>query len=146
RKLAALPGGQGFRALQREMSTSLLLLFGATCAVLLIVCANLANLMMARATVRSQENAVRMALGAGRLRLLRQWLTEGLVLSILGGLLGVLIAFWIKASLLTFIPAVVRGNLTAGFGLRQYLFILLVSIVVGVVFSLAPAIQAARQV
>jgi predicted permease len=144
-RIAVLPGAQGFQSLQREMRTSLLLLFGATCAVLLIVAANLANLMMARATMRSQENAVRLALGAGRLRLLRQWLTEGLVLSTFGGVLGVFIALWIKAGLLTFIPADVRLNLASSFGWRQYLFIVVVSVLVGVIFSLAPAVQSARQ-
>src|SRR5829696_2201960 len=84
-RIALLPGDQGLRYLQTELKTSLLLLFGATCAVLLILCANLANLMMARATVRAQETAVRLALGAGRLRLLRQWLTEGVVLAAIGG-------------------------------------------------------------
>ncbi len=146
RKIAVLPGGQGFQGLQSEMRTSLWLLFGATCAVLLILCANLANLMLARATVRAQEISVRLALGAGRLRLLRQWLTEGLVLAILGGALGVFVAFWVKSALLRFIPSDVRVNLEATFGLRLYVFILLVSLVVGIIFSLAPALQAARQV
>lgn len=84
-RIAVLPGDQGLRHMQVELKTSLLLLFGATCAVLLILCANLANLMMARATVRAQETAVRLALGAGRLRLLRQWLTEGVVLAAIVG-------------------------------------------------------------
>jgi predicted permease len=145
RRIALSPGGQGFQALQKEMRTSLLLLFGATCAVLLILCANLANLMMARATVRAQEIAVRLALGAGRLRLLRQWLTEGLVHALLGGALGVFVAAWIKAGLLRFMPAGVRVNLESIFGFRLYVFILLVSLFVGVVFSLMPAVKAARQ-
>ena len=115
-RIALRPGAQGFQSLQNEMKTSLLLLFGATFVVLLIVCANLANLMMARATVRAQEIAVRLALGAGRLRLLRQWLTEGVVLSLLGGAVGVFIALWLKAGLLAFMPADVRANLNAGFG------------------------------
>ncbi len=145
RRFAVLPGGQGFQSLQKEMRTSLTLLFGATCAVLLILCANLANLMMARATVRAQEISVRLALGAGRLRLLRQWLTEGLVLSLLGGLVGILVALWIKAGLMVFIPTDYRSNLTAPSDWRLYVFILALAIVVGIVFSLAPAIQAARQ-
>ena len=145
-RIAALPGDQGLRYLQNELRTSLLLLFGATCAVLLILCANLANLMMARATVRAQEIAVRLALGSGRLRLLRQWLTEGVVLAVIGGVVGIFIALWIKAGLIAFIPPDYRQNLNASFDWRLYAFILGVSILLGVAFSLVPAIQAARQV
>ncbi len=144
RQIVMQPGGQGIRTLQNELRTSLLLLFGATCVVLLILCANLANLMMARATVRAPETAVRMALGAGRFRLLRQWLTEGLLLSLLGGLAGLIVATWIKAGLLMFIPAGTRGNLNTPFGWRFAGFVMLISIVVGLLFSLVPAIQAAR--
>jgi predicted permease len=144
-KITVLPGNQGFQHLQEDMRASLWLLFGATCAILLILCANLANLMMARATVRAQEIAVRMALGSSRWRLLRQWLTEGLVLSILGGAVGIVIALWIKSALMKFIPPDVRLNLESSQGLRFYGFILLVAVVVGLVFSLAPGIQAARQ-
>ncbi len=145
-RIAAIPGDQGLRHLQIELRTSLWLLFGATCAVLLILCANLANLMMARATVRAQEITVRLALGAGRLRLLRQWLTEGVVLSTIGGVVGIFIALWIKAGLIAFIPPDYRQNLNASFDWRLYVFILGVSLVLGIAFSLAPAIQAARQV
>jgi predicted permease len=145
-RIAAIPGDQGLRHLQLELRTSLWLLFGATCAVLLILCANLANLMMARANERAQEIAVRLALGAGRLRLLRQWLTEGVVLSALGGVVGVFIALWIKAGLIAFIPPDYRQNLHASFDWRLYGFILGVSILLGIAFSLAPAVQAARQV
>jgi predicted permease len=145
-RIAVIPGDQGFRHLQAELKTSLWVLFGATCAVLLILCANLANLMMARATVRAQETAVRLALGAGRLRLLRQWLVEGMVLAIFGGAVGVVIALWIKSGLMAFIPADFRVNLSGPFDWRLYLFIFGVAILLGVAFSLAPAIQAARQV
>ncbi len=143
-KIALQPGAQGFQSVQTELRTSLLLLFGATFVVLLILCANLTNLMMARATIRAQEIAVRLALGAGRIRLLRQWLTEGLVLSVLGGALGIFVAIWLKAGLLKFIPKDFRSNLDAPFDWRFYGFIMLVSLLVGVAFSLAPAIQAAR--
>ena len=144
-RIAAMPGEQGLRFLQTELRTSLLLLFGATCAVLLILCANLANLMMARAIVRSQETAVRLALGAGRLRLLRQWLTEGIVLAVIGGIVGIFIAVWLKGGLLAFIPADYRANLSPA-DWRFYAFIFGVTILLGLVFSLAPAINAARQV
>jgi len=145
-RIAAVPGDQGLRYLQVELRTSLLMLFGATCAVLLILCANLANLMMARATVRAQETAVRLALGAGRFRLLRQWLTEGVVLALIGGAAGIFIAIWIKAGLIAFIPPDYKQNLAVSFDWRLYAFILGVSVVLGLAFSLAPAIQAARQV
>ena len=144
-RIALMPGDQGLHQLQVEMRTSLLLLLGATCAVLLILCANLANLMMARATVRAPETAVRLALGAGRWQLLRQWLTEGVVLSIMGGVLGVVIALWIKAGLMAFIPKDFRANLNTASDWRLYAFILGLAIVLGFAFSLAPAIQAARQ-
>jgi predicted permease len=145
-RIAVLPGEQGFLQMQTDLSTSLWLLFGATCAVLLILCANLANLMMARATVRASETAVRLALGAGRMRLLRQWLTEGVVLALMGGAAGVFIALWIKIGLIAFIPQDYKANLSSSFDWRLYVFILGVSILLGFAFSLAPAIQAARQV
>lgn len=145
-RIAVMPGDQGLRHLQTELRTSLWLLFGATCAVLLILCANLANLMMARATVRAQETAVRLALGAARLRLLRQWLTEGVVLAAMGGVAGVFIALWIKAGLMVFIPPDYRANLGFSFDWRLSAFIFAVAILLGLAFSLAPAVQAARQV
>src|ERR1044072_9862632 len=131
-RIAAIPGNQGLRYLQTELRTSLLLLFGATCAVLLILCANLANLMMARATVRAPETAVRLALGAGRLRLVRERLTEGVVLAIAGGLVGVVIALWIKSGLMAFIPPDFRVNLSGPFEWRLYGFIFGVAILLGI--------------
>ncbi len=144
RQVVLEPGGQGFQTLQKEMRTSLWMLFGATCFVLLILCANLTNLMMARATVRAPEIAVRLALGASRLRLLKQWLTEGLLLSVCGGAAGIFVSTWIRAGLLFFLPAQARGNLNTPFGWRFAVFVILISVFVGVLFSLAPAIQVAR--
>jgi predicted permease len=144
RRIVVSPGGQGFQTLQREMRKSLLLLFGATCVVLLILCGNLTNLVMVRATVRSHEISVRLALGAGRMRLLRQWLTEGIVLALLGGAAGIVVAFWLKAGLLLFVEPSLRANLDAPMSWRFVGFVFLVSLAVGVAFSLAPAIQVAR--
>ena len=143
-KMRLLDGSQGFQHLQREMKTPLLLLFGATGIVLLILCANLANLMMARDAGRDQEIAVRRALGAGRWRLLRQWLTEALLLSVLGAVAGVLVALWLRTALLSFIPLDYRMNLDAPLGWRFIGFTLLVSLVVGVTLGLLPALRAGR--
>ncbi|MCM3901011.1 MAG: ABC transporter permease [Pyrinomonadaceae bacterium] len=144
RKIQLSGGSQGFQHLQREMKTPLLFLFGATCIVLLILCANLANLVLARDAVRDQEIAVRLALGAGRLRLLRQWLTEALLLSLLGALAGVLVAAWVKSALVAFIPPDYRANLDVPLGWRFIGFTLLVSLIVGLAMGLAPALRAAR--
>ena len=144
RRIVLAPGGQGFQTLQLEIGKSLWLLFGATFLVLLIVCGNLANLVMVRATVRSQEIAVRLALGAGRFRLMRQWLTEGIVLALLGGAAAILVAFWLRAGLLLFVPGGLRANLDTPMSWRFIGFIAVVSLLVGIAFSLAPAIQVAR--
>lgn len=144
RKIQLSEGSQGFQHLQREMKTPLLFLFVATCIVLLILCANLANLVLARDAGRDQEIAVRLALGAGRGRLLRQWFTEALLLSLLGGLAGVLVATWVKTALVAFIPTDYRMNLDAPLGWRFMGFTLLVSLIVGLVLGVAPALRASR--
>jgi predicted permease len=143
-KIHLEPGAQGRRSLQREMSQPLLLLFAVTGIVLLILCANLANLSLARAVARGQEVAVRLALGAGRTRLVRQWLTESVVLSLLGAAASVLVAYWGKAALLSFVPADFRINLASPLGWRVFAFLLAVGVVTGVLLGLAPALRAAR--
>src|SRR5208282_3872810 len=112
--------------------------------VLLILCANLANLSLARTAARGQEVAVRLALGAGRGRLVRQWLTESVVLSLLGALASVLVAIWGKAALLSFVPAEFRVSLVSPLGWRVFAFLLVVAIATGVLLGLAPALRAAR--
>jgi predicted permease len=143
-KIELRDGSQGYRQLQREMKTPLLLLFGATCIVLLILCANLANLMLARDAGRDHEVAVRLALGAGRFRLLRQWLTEAVLLSALGGIAGVLVAAWVKSALATFMPADYRLNLNLPLDWRFAGFVLLLSLAVGLGLGLIPALRASR--
>lgn len=144
RKVLLSAGNQGFQHLQREMKTPLLFLFGATCIVLLILCANLANLVLARDASREHEIAVRLALGAGRLRLLRQWLTESILLSLIGGVAGVLVALWVKSALMAFLPPDYRVNLDVPLGWRFVGFTLLVSLIVGTALGIGPALRAAR--
>ncbi|MFN2531300.1 MAG: ADOP family duplicated permease [Pyrinomonadaceae bacterium] len=122
----------------------MLFLFGATCVVLLILCANLTNLVLVRDAKREQEIAVRLALGAGRMRLLRQWLTEALLLSVIGALAGLIVASWVKIALISFMPPDYRVNLSTTLGWRLVSFTLLVSLLLGLGLGLAPAWRAAR--
>jgi predicted permease len=144
RTILLAPGNQGQGHLQRGFSQPLAMLFTVTNIVLLILCANLANLLLARASARGQETAVRLALGAGRFRLLRQWLTESFLISVLGGAAGMLVALWVNSALVRFIPADFRSNLDTPFGWRVFGFTFLISIVVGAVVGFAPAIRASR--
>jgi len=144
RHIRLLPGAQGETYLQRQMRRPLLLLFAVTGMVLLILCANLANLSLARAAARGQEVAVRLALGAGRMRLLRQWLTESVLVSLGGALASVLIAAWGKAALVSFVHASSRANLESPMSWRVFGFLLVVGVAAGVLTGLAPALRAAR--
>jgi predicted permease len=135
------PGNQGFAHLRGEMERPLLLMFCVTGIVLLVACANLANLLLARNAKRRQEISVRLAIGAGRGRLIRQWLTESLLLSVLGGCAGIVVAYWAKTGLLGFLPADYSANVHAPMDLRVLGFALLASLVTGLLFGFAPALQ-----
>ncbi|HEY1497844.1 MAG TPA: ABC transporter permease [Candidatus Solibacter sp.] len=130
---------------QGEMESSLQLLFGAVGFLLLIACANVANLQMARATARKREIALRMAVGAGGSRVLRQLLTESVVLSLAGGLLGVAFAFGLKQAIVLLMPEFYVPN-EARIEVNGYVlaFSAAISVVTGIAFGLAPARECAR--
>jgi len=138
-------GEKGFGQIRREFSQPLLVLMTVVGLVLLIACLNVANLLLARATARRREIGVRLSLGAGRVRLIRQLLTESLVLAILGGVMGVLIAF-IGARVLIAMLAGVGESISIPFetDFRTLGFTMGISILTGVLFGLAPAFRATR--
>jgi len=120
-------------------------LMGVVGLVLLIACVNLANLLLAQAAKREKELTLRAALGAGRLRLVRQLLTESMLLSLLGGLAGLLIALWGKKLLWSFRPPFLpEGSIDISFDSRVLFFTLTISLFTGFVFGIIPALKASN--
>ncbi len=129
-------------AVSGDYRAPLLILFGAIGFVLLIACANVANLLMARASTRTKEIAIRTALGASRKRLFRQLLTESLLLALIGGAVGLLLAYWGLDSLLALMPASLPGAHGISLDRCALGFTMLVSLMTGILFGIAPALQA----
>jgi predicted permease len=127
-----------------SMQSVLLFLLGAVVFVLLISCVNVANLLLARSTSRQHEFAVRLALGAGHRRVIRQLLTESMVLAILGGALGLLLAKFGTVAALSAVPRTLARTEEIGLDIRVLFFTLLISLGAGIVFGLAPAWKIAR--
>lgn len=131
-----------------DNSSTLLVLMGAVGFVLLIACANVANLLLARAAAREKETAVRIALGASWIRLMRLWVTENLWLSLIGGALGLILAYVGLQIILALAPenlsrdAIIARGVNIPIDYRVLVFTLLLSVLTGIIFGLLPALQA----
>jgi predicted permease len=138
------PGPRGQSSVDREASTPLKLLLGVTAFVLLIACANIANLLLAKSSARSAEMAVRLSIGASRRHLVAQLLTESLLLAICGGLAGILVAGWTLSLIAAMLPADVTRTLAFRIDASVMLFAAALAIATGLIFGLFPALHSTR--
>jgi predicted permease len=145
KRLQFLPGARGTSSLRDESGSPLVVLMGMVGLVLLIACANVANLLLARGSARQKELAVRLALGAGRGRVVRQLMVESLILALGGGVLGVMVATWLGRALIGSIPFTDAAlTMSAEPDLRVAFFALGLSVLTGLLFGVLPALSATR--
>jgi predicted permease len=144
KSLVLEPGGRGQSSVHREAKTPLYMMFGISAIVLLIACANIANLLLARGANRSMEMAVRLALGAGRARVLSQLLTESVLLAIMGGIASLLVAKGTLALMASLLPSEVLRTLRFELDPPLVLFAAALSIGTGFLFGMFPALHATR--
>ena len=142
--MGVVAGAQGQSSVRREATAPLMLLLGVTAFVLLIACANIANLLLARAASRANEMAVRVSIGASRWQLMGQLLTESLLLAALGAMAGVLVARWTLDLIQSMIPSDGRENLQFGIDGTVLLFTAALALSTGMLFGLFPAIHSSR--
>jgi predicted permease len=145
-EITLLPAQTGLTGSRTQYSDPLYVLMLVVGIILLIACANVAGLMLARAAARQKEMAVRLALGAGRARVVRQLLTESVMLSVLGGALGILFAYWGAHAILSFVSSNQARPLgfATGVDLRVLGFTAAVSLLTGILFGIAPTFRSAR--
>ena len=144
KELSLVPGPRGQSSMEREAKTPLLLLLSITGIVLLIACANIANLLMARGAGRSTEMAVRLSLGAGRWQLLGQLLTESVLLAIMGGVTSLLVAKWTMGGIASMLPSDASQFMTFSIDRPILVFAAVLSILTGFAFGLFPALHNTR--